>query len=202
MLLFTKMRCLAAAFIFCFALPSCHIVPESLKPDEQVKVVSPSTTYTIRKGSHYADHNAFRQRSTSKLRFSVTFDSTAVYAFQDTANQRDMNKLYGLADCNTSHHSNSVRFGWRWYKNRLEIHGYNYYNKTLQAGFIGLVTIGKPSICEISLEEQAYVLTLDGKSVSFPRACSGIGKGYQLYPYFGGDEVAPHDITIVLQELL
>lgn len=201
MLFFLKNRCFAAAFTFCCVFQSCHIIPEALDPEKQ-DIASTSTIYTIKKGSHFAEQNPFTQRSVNKMRFTATFDSTAIYAFRDTANQRDMNKLYGLADCNTSHHTNSARFGWRWYKNRLEVHGYAYNNKALVAGFIGLITIGKPSVYEISLEDGAYVLTLDGKSVTFPRACNGTAKGYQLYPYFGGDEVAPHDVTIAIQELL
>jgi hypothetical protein len=27
------------------------------------------------------------------------------------------------------------------------------------------------------------------------------GQGYQLYPYFGGDETAPHDINIWIKNL-
>jgi hypothetical protein len=34
------------------------------------------------------------------------------------------------------------------------------------------------------------------------RGCSGGSlASYQLYPYFGGDETAPHDITILIDEL-
>ncbi|MFD2999117.1 hypothetical protein ACFS7Z_01995 [Pontibacter toksunensis] len=201
MLFFLKNRCFAAAFMFCCAFQSCHIIPDALAPVEQDSVPI-STIYTIKEGSHHAEQNPFMQRNVNKVRFTATFDSTAIYAFRDTANQRDMNKLYGLADCNTSHHSNSVRFGWRWYKNRLEVHGYTYNNKALVAGFIGLVKVGKASVYEITLEDSAYVLTLDGKSVKFPRACSGTANGYKLYPYFGGDEVAPHDVTIAIQEFL
>jgi hypothetical protein len=28
------------------------------------------------------------------------------------------------------------------------------------------------------------------------------GKGYRLYPYFGGDETAPHDISIWVKDLI
>jgi hypothetical protein len=34
-----------------------------------------------------------------------------------------------------------------------------------------------------------------------PRAAATVkAKGYRLYPYFGGDETAPHDITISIRD--
>ncbi|RDV11944.1 hypothetical protein DXT99_23260 [Pontibacter diazotrophicus] len=201
MLPFFKKRCLAGALILSCALQSCQLITGQ---EQEPK----TTVYTIKKGTHdalrafAADPDFVKVLSTERVRFSVIFDSTAVYATKDPANQRDMNKLYGLSDCSSDHHTNSVRFGWRWYGERLEVHAYTYRNKVRESAFIGYVTLGKPSACEIRLEDQAYVLTMDGKSVSLPRNCNGKGEGYQLYPYFGGDEAAPHDITISIQELL
>jgi hypothetical protein len=42
---------------------------------------------------------------------------------------------------------------------------------------------------------------VNGKTLFLPRHCSGTYRRYRLYPYFGGDEVAPHDITIKITEL-
>ncbi|SNS51666.1 hypothetical protein SAMN06296052_1083 [Pontibacter ummariensis] len=158
--------------------------------------------YTIKKGGHYSIRNSFKTLSTDQIRFSVTFDSTAIYTTKNPANQGDINKLYGLADCNSLHQVNSVRFGWRWYGNRLEVLAYTYKNRARNYAFVGYATLGQPSTCEIRLEDQAYILTMDGRSVTLPRECDGVGQGYRLYPYFGGDEVAPHDITISIQQLL
>ncbi|MDX5422996.1 MAG: hypothetical protein LPK14_12135, partial [Hymenobacteraceae bacterium] len=120
----------------------------------------------------------------------------------DPANQADINKLYGLSDCSTDHHTNSARFGWRWYENRLEIHAYTYLNTVRRSALIGTVALGAPATYELQLKDGEYLFILNGKRLALPRACTGKGEGYQLYPYFGGDETAPHDISIVIKELL
>src|SRR5690606_17551586 len=76
--------------------------------------------YLIPKGSHYCNNNTLKAVRTAALRFEVTFDASAIYTSTSAANQTDINKLYGVSDCGTLHHTNSARFGWRWYNNRLE----------------------------------------------------------------------------------
>jgi hypothetical protein len=39
------------------------------------------------------------------------------------------------------------------------------------------------------------------KEATLPRHCSGNYTRYKLYPYFGGDELAPHKIEIKITEL-
>jgi hypothetical protein len=124
-----------------------------------------------------------------------------MYTLANSANQADINKLYGVSDCGTEHHTNSARFGWRWLNGQLEIHAYTYQNKKRNTAYIGTVALGKPSIFEIKIEDNRYTFSLNDKKVVMERNCTGTGEGYQLYPYFGGDEVAPHDITISIKEL-
>jgi hypothetical protein len=160
-----------------------------------------TATYTIKKGGH-SSSSPFKVVSADRIRFEVVFDSSAIYKTAKPANQADINKLYGLSDCGSDHHTNSARFGWRWYNNQLEIHAYTYLNKKRQSALVGVVPLGKPAVYEIKMQEGEYVFTLNGVQVKLPRACNGKGEGYQLYPYFGGDEVAPHDIKIAIKELL
>lgn len=207
-------RCYVAAFVIGCTLQSCQLVPEVLpvhRPEKEVvppeKEVAPPTTSTstlflIPQGAHYSTNNTFKQvRVEDHLRFAVTFDSTAIYSTTKPANQGDINKLYGFSDCASDHHTNSARFGWRWYENRLELHAYAYANKVRKSAYVGEVTLGKATVCEIKLEGDQYVFTVNGKTVSLPRVCNGIGEGYQLYPYFGGDETAPHNISIAIQTM-
>jgi hypothetical protein len=63
------------------------------------------------------------------------------------------------------------------------------------------VELNKAYTYEIQLQDNKYMFLLNGNTVELPRHCSGKGEGYQLYPYFGGDEVAPHDITIKIKQL-
>lgn len=200
MLFFKKLNAVASAFLLCFALPSCELVTDVL-PKQEDMASGEARVFTIKEGSHYADINSYHKRAVDHLRFSVVFDSTAVYTTTDPVNQGDINKLYGLADCGSEHHTNSARFGWRWYNGKLEVHAYTYINMKRQSAYIGAVTLGEEAICEVRMENRKYIFSMNGKSVTMPRACKGTGEGYLLYPYFGGNEAAPHDVTIIIQEL-
>lgn len=157
--------------------------------------------YTIKKGNHYSDKNNVRKVATDRISFEVTFDSTAIYTSLKENNQADINKLYGLSDCNTSHHTNSARIGWRWYNKRLELLAYTYLNKKWDYKLLGTIPIGVTVPLELRMEDGKYVFTMLDQQVAMPRACGGPAEGYQLYPYFGGDEVAPHNITIQIKDL-
>ncbi|WP_439882992.1 hypothetical protein ACSX1A_07445 [Pontibacter sp. MBLB2868] len=178
---------------------SCDIikaVDDLVVPDQ-----GSSGHYIIMKGEHSCN-NGLKSVSTKIMRFEVTFDSSAVYQTLDPRNQGDINKLYGLSDCNSLHHTNSARFGWRWFNNRLEILAYTYTNQQRSYQFISALQVGKPTICELRFEENQYVFLVNEVKVIMPRFCTGPGEGYLLYPYFGGDEVAPHEIHITVKELL
>ncbi|MCX2739246.1 hypothetical protein [Pontibacter anaerobius] len=160
------------------------------------------TTYVIRKGQHSSDNSPYKSLSTNSLKFEAIFDQSAVYQTENANNQADINKLYGMADCSSLHQSNSARFGWRWYNNKLEILGYVYNNGTRHYKLIGAVELNQPQRFELLLDGNTYIFRVNGLSeVVLPRGCSGTGRGYRLYPYFGGDEVAPHDITIKIKNL-
>lgn len=178
---------------------ACNTVSE-VTPVPKVEE-DPGVVYTIKKGAHYSDQNNVTKLLTSRISFEATFDSSAVYTSAIPNNQADINKLYGLSDCNTSHHTNSARFGWRWYNNRLELLAYTYLNKQWDYKLIGSVPIGQAVPLELLLEDGKYIFKMYGQEVSMPRACDGAAEGYQLYPYFGGDETAPHDIKIRIKEV-
>ncbi|MER2998337.1 hypothetical protein [Pontibacter populi] len=159
------------------------------------------TTYLIQKGEHSATNNTFKSLRTNTLRFEAIFDQSAIYTSIDPVNQWDINKLYGMADCSSSHQTNSARFGWRWLNDQLEIHGYVYHNGNRASAYISTVDLNKAYTYELRLDGSNYIFRVNGAEITLPRGCSGTGNGYQLYPYFGGDEVAPHDITIKIRQL-
>lgn len=160
------------------------------------------TTYLIRAGQHSSTNNSFKSVRTNTMRFEAIFDQSAIYTSIDPVNQWDINKLYGMADCSSSHQTNSARFGWRWVDNQLEIHGYVYHNGNRASAFISTVELDMAYTYELKLEGNNYIFRVNGAEVILPRGCSSsTGNGYQLYPYFGGDEVAPHDITIKIRNL-
>lgn len=158
--------------------------------------------YTIAKGSHYCDKNSFGPVNQQELAFIVKFDSSAIYRTVSASNQVDINKLYGFSDNGSHHQMFSARFGWRWTHDSLQIFGYVYNNGILNITRLGTVEIGSENSCSIKVDKATYIFTLNGEKTIMPRASTTVvGQGYKLYPYFGGDEVAPHEISIWIAEL-
>ena len=180
---------------------SCNILEKDTV--EPVAQTDPDgyRTFTIAKNNHYADNRGNEQVNTEKLSFVVLFDSSAVYKTKDPVNQYDINKLYGLSDCNAAHHTNSARMGWTWNHNQLEIHAYGYKNGQRNSEFITAIPIGEPVNMSIEMHDSTYLMRVEDKFAELPRGCTGNGLGYKLFPYFGGDETAPHNVVIKIKEL-
>lgn len=173
-------------------------LPETKNEDENSFV-----SYTIPKGGQYCDKSFLQTVSYEKLAFIVKFDSSAIYKTIAASNQNDINKLFGFSDNNRPHHEFSARFGWRWSNDALRLFAYNYNDGVRSSKELGTVEIGKENQCSIIVEKDKYIFTLNGKSESMPRtSTTAKGEGYKLYPYFGGDEMAPHNITIQIKELV
>jgi len=178
---------LAAAFISCRKESGSTSRPNSNNTVE----------YLIPKGAHYATQNAYVSTHLKELRFSAKFDSSCIYTTSKSSNTDDVNKLFGFSDCNTAHHLNSARFGWRWTGQSLEILAYCYADGEREIKSMGSIQIGKDAEMSIKVTSSTYIFKLGESVVTMKRHCdSEFAEGYQLYPYFGGDEVAPHDIRI------
>lgn len=170
--------------------------PDATKQEQAAEIKK----YLIQTGAHHATLT-YEGTELEKLRFKALFDSSAIYTSIDPVNQADINKLYGVSDCNSYHHTNSARFGWRWYEDKLEIWAYTYEAGTRKAAFIDSVALGQFHQYQISFETNKYIFQLNDKKVEMPRYCQGKAIGYKLFPYFGGDETAPKDISIWIEEL-
>ncbi len=163
---------------------------------------SPFKTYTIDSAAHFCNDNNFVLTSISELKFKVKFDSSAIYTTADINNQDDINKLYGFADNNTQHHQYSARFGWRWSNNALWLFAYIYNEGIVAHKELGSIAIGKEHHCEIKITPNHYIFSVNNYLDSLPRkSITQKAEGYKLYPYFGGDETAPHKITILIKDL-
>jgi hypothetical protein len=158
--------------------------------------------YSIAKGGQYCDQNSLKAVETQEMKFQVKFDSTAIYQTANAENQYDINKLYGFSDNNADHHQFSARFGWRWSNKALHLFAYVYNNGAVISRELAIADIGKEITCSIQVTSSSYLFSVNGVSERMPRmATTPNAKGYQLYPYFGGDEVAPHDIHIWIRNL-
>lgn len=187
-----------------FVLISCKKEVASLLKNSHGTPTSTTqfTKYTIRTGQNYCDGNNYVSTSYSELNFVAKFDSSAIYSNVNSYNQLDINKLYGFSDNNSTHQQFSARFGWRWSDNALRLFGYVYNNGVRDSKELGIVAIGAEINCSIKVNPKSYVFSLNGKIDSLPRTSTTVKAiGYKLYPYFGGDETAPHTIYIWIKEL-
>ena len=159
------------------------------------------STFTIQKGAHFCDQNPVKSITTAEMKFIVKFDSSAIYQTELPENQYAVNKLWGFSE-GTNNHYNSARIGWSWTDNALRLYGYIYVSGQLYYQEITSVTIGTEISCSIKLAQETYQFTVNGVTVSLPRGTTGsLASGYQQYPYFGGNETAPHLITILIKSL-
>ena len=157
----------------------------------------PYETFVIPEGKHNATLTTQSLQS-DQINFSAIFDESAIYESKTAENQHDINKLVGFSDCNAHHHQSSARFGWRWLNDQIEILAYVYGDGERQTEYIGAVNPNDTASYHLKITEKAYVFRLndfDEVAVSRAKNCDR-GLYYMLFPYFGGDEKAPHDISI------
>ncbi|MFL5740808.1 MAG: hypothetical protein ACJ75B_11360 [Flavisolibacter sp.] len=190
------MKFFATTLFLAFLFASCHKVTDALVN----KSTPPSgqfNEYTIRKGQQYCDQNGYAPVDLSEMKFTVRFDSSAIYQTSDPENQYDINKLYGFSDNNMDHHQYSARFGWRWSDGALRLFAYVYNEGKVESKELSAINIGEEIHCSIKVQPDKYVFSLNNQLTEMPRkSITQTGKGYQLYPYFGGDELAPHEVDI------
>jgi hypothetical protein len=156
--------------------------------------------FTIDAGTH---SSIVRSEPFTGTGISITalFDESAIYTLSVAGNQADINKLVGFSDCSQHHQSESARFGWRWFNDELQILAYSYNQGQLSFELMGAIPLNEEVDMTISIEDEQYVFMGEGlETTTLARTnnCEA-GDNYWLWPYFGGDEVAPHDIEIRLK---
>jgi hypothetical protein len=175
-------------FIFMLVLCACESFPENS-----------FELYSIRKGEHFSNRRHVELLQYTTLSFEAKFDESAEYiiekGFQDSKN-----KLLGFSDCNSSHHENSARFAWQWLNNRIEIFAYCYVNGQRVESFLGTVEKGEVAQYEIRISDSSYTFIFKDQKTEIERknACN-TGAYFILWPYFGGQIPAPHDVNIYLR---
>jgi hypothetical protein len=160
------------------------------------------TLYTIPANDQYSLQNSLTFTNEDSLRFIAIFDSTCIYSTTIPENQYDINKLYGFSDCDSIHLINSARIGWRWSDDSLRLFGFVHYNGNILSKEITTASIGSQVNCFINCDSDKYTFTVNNSYVELPRYCAdSTYRRYFLYPYFGGDEKAPHEIHVWIKVL-
>jgi hypothetical protein len=117
----------------------------------------------------------------------------------------DQNKLAGIG-FGTNHHNNSVRLTWVpdfAHEGMINISGYTYDEK--KAGqkftivFIKSVHIGETVTGRIESRDGGYFITVNDVTVKMDNIKADPNLCFRLYPYFGGNNTAPHNMTIELE---
>lgn len=158
--------------------------------------------YTIKAGAHSSLETTYKPIETAAMNFAVKFDSSAIYLSKNAENQEDINKLYGFSDNGTDHHKFSARIGWGWSRQALRLYAYVYNNGTRTDKEITTIPLGQEIVCNIKATATHYIFSVGNVTEQLPRmSTSPLAKGYQLYPYFGGDETAPHEVRIWIRDL-
>lgn len=182
-----------------------HIIEQEIirQPSAAQRLASFSfTPYLIPEDAHYALNNTYMPVETTELKFAVMFDSSAIYTSRQAVNQHDINKLYGFADNNKDHHQYSARFGWNWINKALHLYAYIYNEGKVQSKELTTIAIGEETECSIKISGTEYLFRVNEQLTRMPRkSTTPSAQGYLLYPYFGGDETAPHPISILIKNL-
>lgn len=197
------MRTQFVYFFLLLTLLSCNKSAEPKVDDDTNSTDNNSefVKFTIPFGQQSSDKNVFKQTEYAEQKFIVKFNNSAIYTTIDTANQYDINKLYGFSDNNAHHQQFSARFGWRWKDSELHLFAYVYNNGLITKEDLGEIKIDSEVSCSIKVAPGAYIFKVNDKTFPIPRtSTTPKGIGYKLYPYFGGNEMAPHTISIWIKE--
>jgi hypothetical protein len=163
--------------------------------------------YIIKKGKHSSGFHIIRPTFKKAVMFNAMFDPSCLYEFPETDEDiMDINKLFGIST-HWFHHTQSARIGWRCINGRtFQILTYTYNNKQRSTPVVlGEVEPDQLFTCSIldlghfflysfkAQGDNAIFITKDRKDkLFFPIA-------YYLYPYFGGNEPAPHQMHIAIE---
>lgn len=151
--------------------------------------------YYILKGCHYS------LPPISSIHFGDTIN-TYIFKFHSNCYYKDtkkhINKLCGLSF--GYHHENSVRLGWNCGKqnNKIQLYAYIYNKGVRKEYYLDDYSIDKwykIGVMFNRLENMVYIGSIGIKfdMTDLPMI------GYNLKPYFGGKQVAPHTMTIDLK---
>ena len=161
--------------------------------------------FYIKEGRHYPKGFHFKLTSNNIVTCSAFFDENCLYQIEGE-NASDTNKLFGFSSA-IHHHIQSARIAWRCMDGEnIELLTYCYVDGDIQFDYMHTLDVIKPrQIFDASITDRnrdyLFRYKRDDVEVEYiiPKNCNRINQHYLLYPYFGGNEVAPHDMNIYLQ---
>ena len=165
--------------------------------------------YTIDRGNHYSDgpiDKLFGNNNRAESwEWEVIFESSCIYSESDLfnpSNYLDVNKLIGFSDCDRHHSQYSCRVGWRASGDSIELLIYKRDDNNIE--FKSLKKVYPDQIVNVTLDfkDTIYTSCIDGICDTLVRPCPNwSGRKYSLFPFFGGQETAPHKMKILIKEI-
>lgn len=142
----------------------------------------------IKKGNHYC--NKWFPSFTFKSKISGSFKFIGNF-YYDIEKQEDTNKLVGLSDSLFGHHRDSIRIGWRYFKDNIELMAVIYRKGKRTIVKLSETTTEKTNTYLIDANRDSYVVIVNGQYWFFDRTSHYNFLRYKLKPYFGGTTKAP-----------
>ena len=156
-------------------------------------------TYTIYKGDHGSGlrFNPVIGDASVSFQFSFTENHKYLSEIPDDINKLDVNKLYGLTS--TDIHLNSCRIGWRELENgNFEVLGYWYFDsKDFYFEHLYEAKIGELLYLAVS-NYGNYHFSCNSEELIIP--AREFNETHRAFPYFGGDNTAPHEMYFSIIE--
>lgn len=158
-------------------------------------------TFKILKGNHSSQRRFPYFLFSNKINFTIKFESNPEYKLNSIQKQKDTNKLFGISD-SFFHRKNSIRIGWRYINDKIEILSYVYVNgkhTSKNICFIEKEKFKKSFNCSIEITKNTYIITFNNLRLTENRKSKWFGPRYLLFPYFGGISKAPKDFLFKIK---
>lgn len=147
--------------------------------------------HTIKKDKHTATNRCIRFVSNNQIRFDFFVSSSWLYDEKAPGFQSGWNKLIGISE-GFNQHKNSVRVGWRCIENTIYLSSYCYINGERRISDMVEVPMGW-NTGSVTITATHYRVQINDRIFNFENTNRSFFK-FMLYPYFGGNSKAPHDM--------
>ena len=147
--------------------------------------------FSIEKGRH---RSSFLPSFTFKNIISGQFSLLEI----SEINSEDTNKIIGLSD-NWHHHKDSIRIGWRYYKNKVELMAYLYVDDKRIVEHLCYIDKKENIDFLLEIRSDEYVIWINEYTKKYKRESRWNFLRVILKPYFGGKDKAPKNIKLNLK---
>jgi hypothetical protein len=167
-------------------------------------------SYLIKKGNHYCNVSIFERifsigYNVKRIFFRFKLHPECWWSPARNSDDNDLNKLYGLTYGLNSDHSNSVRLAWKpdfGVNGKIDIYGYIYdeqLNSQHISQYIASVQTGADCMAMITNNGNKYEFMVNSINAEMPNNHPDPGLCFRLFPYFGGNNTAPNNMTIEIE---